>query len=342
MRPSTAMVRLRVDAEQVWRFRLAQSGLHERCPPDDLARAAYGGLQDSAPRAAVISLHARAESVAPTSWEDPALVQIWFRGGADYVVPRAAVGVFTVGASPRDDARREALEHVADDVHRVLDGEMRRARDVYAALPAYERGFAIRAATTTGRIHLRWDASRIWLIPADRPDVDIEEARVELARRFVAWFGPASMQRFAWWTGLDVSDVRPQWEALTGELTSVECFDEERFVRTVDVDRLQRPPRALGVRFVPHGDPLIKIDRELAPSDRRDEVFPRAGVKTAFWPVAGALLIDGVLAGSWARQQRRVTVNAWRRLDARERDAVEGEASSLPIAGRAPASVRFI
>ena len=68
--------------------------LVERPPPGSHKIAAVGGLQDSAPRAALFALHARMEHVGAGSWEDPSLVQIWFRM-ADYVVPRRDVGVFT-------------------------------------------------------------------------------------------------------------------------------------------------------------------------------------------------------------------------------------------------------
>jgi hypothetical protein len=200
----------------------------------------------------------------------------------------------------------------------------------------------VRAVAPTGRVHLRWDACKIWLIPAERADADIEEARVELARRFVRWFGPVTMKRFAWWTGLDRRDVRPQWKALEGELSEVEAFGEERFVLEEMIDVLRDPPPATGVRFIPHGDPLIKIDREIVPSDRVDEIFPNPSRKAAFWPVSGALLIDGNFVGSWARQQRKVTVNAWRELSGAERDEVEREALALPIAGRTAPSVAFI
>lgn len=332
------MAKIRLAERDVLRYRLATSGLDARLPSTRLARAAYAGLQDSAPRAALISLHARVADVQPASWEDPSLVQIWFRGGADYVVPRADVGLFTIGASSRDPERVAALEAVADDALRVLGGRMRHVREVNEALPQYERGFAIRAAATTGRLHLRLDASSILLIPAERPDVDVEDARVELARRFVRWFGPVTQRRFAWWTGLERADIEPTWRALAGELTAVEALGEERFVLTEAVDVARD---GSGVRFVPHGDPLIKIDRELVEASRRDEIFPRPKFKTAFWPVAGALLIDGVFAGSWARQQRRVTVNPWRTLSSEEREDVEREALSFPIPGRGSPAVRF-
>jgi hypothetical protein len=47
------------------------------------------------------------------------------------------------------------------------------------------------------------------------------------------------------------------------------------------------------------------------------------------WP--GALLVGGVVAGTWRRSGAVVTVQPWRRLSREERDAVEVEAATLPL-----------
>ena len=75
---------IELSAADVLRFRATASHLDRRLAPGAYAAAAWGGLQDSIPRAGLTSLHARVESTAPDAWEDPSLVQIWFRGGADY------------------------------------------------------------------------------------------------------------------------------------------------------------------------------------------------------------------------------------------------------------------
>src|SRR5215208_1228080 len=99
------------------RFRARATHLDEKLPAGSFARAAWGGLQDSVPRGGVIALHARVEGTTPESWEDPSLAQIWFRGGADYIVPRADVGVFTLGSFPRDKVRGDQLQRLADEIH---------------------------------------------------------------------------------------------------------------------------------------------------------------------------------------------------------------------------------
>ena len=59
--------RLELTREQILAFRRRVGGLDERLPagPESLRRAAWAGLQDSMPRAAVLSLHARVDGVEP-------------------------------------------------------------------------------------------------------------------------------------------------------------------------------------------------------------------------------------------------------------------------------------
>lgn len=327
------MTTRRVGREAVLRYRARASHLDAKLASDALASAAWGGLQDTAPRAAVVSLHARVADVGPRSWDDPSLVQIWGPRGADYVVPRADVDVFTIGRLPRDPQWCRELESLADDVHRVLDGRTLEVREVSRALP--ELGHSKRLTAITGRVHIRWDASRIWAIPIDRPASDPDSARLELARRFVHWFAPVTMARFAWWAGIEPADARRTWSALERELEDVEIDGETRAVLAADAEALTGAGPIEGVRLLPHGDPLLKIDRELVVGDPalRLETFPRPGTKTAFWPVSGGVLIDGEVAGSWARQQRRVTVHPWMKPSPRLREAIEREALSFPIAG---------
>ncbi|MEZ0240041.1 MAG: hypothetical protein ACAH65_04515, partial [Chloroflexota bacterium] len=112
----------KVTRDQVLRYRARVSHLDEKLPAGSFAKAAWGGLQDSVPRAGVISLHARVRDTKPDSWDDPSVVQIWFRGGTDYIVPRADAGIFTLGSYPRDPERAAEAERLADDIHRVAGG----------------------------------------------------------------------------------------------------------------------------------------------------------------------------------------------------------------------------
>ena len=68
---------LRVARQQILAFRRRSGSLDERLPKraESLRRAAWAGLQDSMPRAALLSLHARVEGVEPSTWEHPSLTQ---------------------------------------------------------------------------------------------------------------------------------------------------------------------------------------------------------------------------------------------------------------------------
>ena len=67
-----------------------------------LGRAAWAGLQDSMPRAALLSIHARVDGTTPTAWSDPSLVQVWGPRYSAYVIAAADRAVFTA----RSPARR--------------------------------------------------------------------------------------------------------------------------------------------------------------------------------------------------------------------------------------------
>jgi hypothetical protein len=321
--PALGKTVVRVDRERVLRFRARAGHLHERLPATSIAAAASGGLQDTAPRAALVALHARVAGAAADSWENPALVQIWFRG-ADYVVPRADVGVFTLGCLPRDPDRQRDLERLADDVHRVLDGEARHAREVYAEL-GRELTFLVRAAAVTGRLHIRWDASTIRIIGADRPKIEPEEARLELARRFLRWFAPATRERFRWWAGISKPDAAATWAALEPDLVEVEFAGRTGHVLQENVSALRRARPIEGARLLPSDDPFQKIDVDLLVPDEQ----LRTQTRPKF--VSQAMLLDGEVAGVWHRQARKVRLVPWRRMNEPAREAFEGEAMSLPI-----------
>ena len=60
---------LKLTRQQILAFRRRVGGLEERSAPGpaSLQQAAWAGLQDSMPRAALLSLHARIEGIEPTA-----------------------------------------------------------------------------------------------------------------------------------------------------------------------------------------------------------------------------------------------------------------------------------
>ena len=273
-----------IPISRVLAYRARATRLDAKLPPGSFAAGAWGGLQDSVPRSGVMSLHARVEGVQPDSWEDPSVVQIWFRG-ADYIVPRDDAGIFTLGTYPRDPERAAAIEKVADDVHRVTEGRTVKVADVWESL-ALEHPTAIRSSSISGRVHIRWDASSIWLIPVPRPDIDVEDARRELARRFFHWLGPATKADLARWTGVTARDATATWTEIEAELAPVEVNGTPRFMLAADLEDLQRAEPITGVRLLPMDDPYTKLDKELLlpDADLRLQVLPLYGTGPGYAP----------------------------------------------------------
>jgi hypothetical protein len=336
-----------VTVEQVLWYRARVSHLDGKVPVRSIAKAAWGGLQDSVPRGGVISLHARVEGTKPDSWEHPSLVLSWFRGGADYIDPRRDVGIITLGCLPRDPNRMAELERLADDIHRVTDGQTMLVREVAerighrnAADPLHPR-----AVSTTGRVHIRWNASNIWLIPVERPAIDPEDARRELARRFLHWYGPTTRQPLASWTGVKPADAAETWKAIEPELAEVQverstgASPERRFTLEADMEALEHSEPIQGVRLLPQDDPFTKFDHDLLVADERLRLraLPRTGQSPGYIP--GSILVDGRIVGAWQRRQRKVTLHPFSKQSPSVREAIEHEALSMPIAGPTNPSV---
>ena len=72
-----------------------------------LRRAAWAGLQDSMPRAALLSLHARLADVEPSTWEHSSLAQLWGPRYSTYVVPKRDFALFSLGRLPESGKGRD-------------------------------------------------------------------------------------------------------------------------------------------------------------------------------------------------------------------------------------------
>ncbi|MDQ1397722.1 MAG: hypothetical protein QOG64_2981, partial [Acidimicrobiaceae bacterium] len=246
-----------------WR-RLVVTHAVARLPSGRYHDATLGGLQDSSPRAALLALHARMEGVGPDAWEDPSLAQIWLRG-ADYLVPRRDLGVFTLGTLPRDERLVQALEGLADAVLATLDGDRADSRLVGERLAGLPNPTMVRAASATGRVHIRWDTRRTEIIAADRPALDPGEARVELARRFLHWHGPANSNHFARWAGISRVDADRTWDSLSLEIVPVAVETRPRWMLAADLDALLAIEPPAGPRLLPPGDPCLFMPDGPAP-----------------------------------------------------------------------------
>jgi len=323
--------RLRVTRQQILAFRRRVGALDERLPmgAQSLRRAAWAGLQDSMPRAALLSLHARVAGVEPSTWEHPSLAQLWGPRYSTYVVPKRDFALFSLGRLPENAKGRLRAERMAELLRAHLGGTRMTDRQV-----GRERGVGneIRYAATTGTVAIRWEGARaptIWTVAS--PEVDPADARRELARRYLHIFGPATADGFARWAGISRRSATDAFASLEASLLPVRSPLGDEWLLADDEPAIRAGDTVAAARLLPSGDAYFLLDgaeRELlVPSeDQRQRLWtPRV------WP--GALLVEGEIRGTWRRAQHTVRIEAWTRLSRGTRDAIETEATGLPLPG---------
>jgi hypothetical protein len=325
--------RLKLSREQILAFRRRVGALDERLPPGaaSLRRAAWAGLQDSMPRAALLSIHARVSGTEASTWEDPSLVHIWGPRFSTYLVPKEDHWVFSLGRLPEDEKGRRVAEQVAAEIRAVLAG--RRMDHHEAAAPLGWNPNPFRYAAATGTVLIRWEGARaplVWSVPA--PDVDPAEAALELARRYLHVFGPTTPLSFTDWAGIATKRGPLIFEALASSLIPVRTPLGDAWALKRDEAALRaKVDEPAAARLLPSGDAYFLLqgaDRELLVPESNQ----RAKLWTSrVWP--GAVLVNGDIVGIWRRANANVSIELWRPLSTKEREAVEIEAASLPLPG---------
>ncbi len=218
--------RLELSRSQILSFRRRAGALDERLPmaPKSLRLAAWAGLQDSMPRAALLSIHARVEGTGSTTWEHASLVQLWGPRFSDYVVAATDLAVFSLGRLPEHARRRARAHDTALRLHAFLEG--RRMPFGEAGRGMGVEPNSLRYATATGTVLLRWDGTRqpvIWAV--ERPDMEPAHARLELARRYLHIFGPGTAASFAKWAGIHGAAANSAFEGLARQAHTREHTD---------------------------------------------------------------------------------------------------------------------
>jgi hypothetical protein len=272
----------------------------------------------------------------------PRTHQTWGPRFNAYAVPRDDLAVFTLGRLPAGGTRLARARDLAARLRETLDGRRVSLREA-ARLTGERDPNCLRYAAPTGTVAIRWDGARepeVWNVPA--PAVEPGQARLELARRFLHVFGPATAEAFAGWAGLRGAEGSGAFAGLGRELTRVGTPIGEAWILSRDEPLFRTAPGpAAPVRLLPSGDTWFLLQgaqRELLVPDerRRGELWT-----SRVWP--GALLVSGETAGTWRRAGAVLTVQPWRRLSRAERAAVDTEARALPLPGidRSP-EVRWV
>jgi hypothetical protein len=335
----------------ILRLRLENHGL-ARAPfrkPEDVV-AWFGAVQAQDYLGALWALGLRTRAATQASVEDAetrrAIVRTWPMRGTLHFVTAADARWMTQLLAPRVIARSTARLKREVDVDAVVVG---RAREVVTrALEGgqrlergelYERLEARRIGTARSRgLHiLLWLAMEGTIclagrhakqhtfalldewIPKTRP-LDRDAALAELARRYFTSHGPATRQDLMWWAGITAKDAGAGIDGAKSGLASERIGGEEYWWRPA------RAARRTGA------GPLVKLlpgydEYTVAYRERELLVAPGSRRMAALGLLSPVVVIDGLVAGNWRRTltggKVRITAQLRRRLDARERTALE-------------------
>ena len=281
------------------------------------------------PRAALLSIHARVSGTGSSSWEDPSLVQLWGPRFNVFVVAACDLAVFSLGTLPDDAKGRGRAEDLAARLNAVLGGARMTYGEAGRALGVHPN--SLRYAAATGTVLIRWDGARlatVWTVPP--PEAGPLDARLELARRYLHIYGPATPEAFAKWAGIGRRHGVAAFEALGTSVAPVQTQVGDAWILGHDEAAFRAAPGPVApARLLPSGDAYF-----LRYGADRDLLVPDTGQRGALWTPRvwpGALLVGGEIAGTWRRADAVMTVQPWRRLSRAERDAVVAEAESLPL-----------
>ena len=154
-------------------------------------------------------------------------------------------------------------------------------------------------------------------VPASKT-IDRDEALAKLTRVYFRSHGPATLQDFAWWSGLNVTDAKHGLELI------------ERGVERVTIGEkvywsLRSSEAAADASYSAHLLPVYD-EYYVAYKDRQSVFDPRdAQPSLTNWDLLGpTMIIDGIAAGTWKRtsDKKSIEVEFTRALKKTERVAV--------------------
>jgi hypothetical protein len=123
-----------------------------------------------------------------------------------------------------------------------------------------------------------------------------DAALAELARRYFTTRGPATLDDFAWWSGLAKSDARRGVEAATSELRHESTHGKSSWTAAAERTTRIRAPLA---HLLPNYDEFVVGLKDRSASGAR---LASAGVKPRTSALLGhSLVVNGQIVGGWQR-----------------------------------------
>jgi hypothetical protein len=312
--------------------------------------------------AAELQVGVRADStvqdVRAALWKHKSLVKTWVMRGTLHLIPAADLPLYTAAMSTRwihinkswlkfIGLTEPVLLKLVREIGEVLDGTPVTREEIIKAVGKGHSarvhevlrsgwGGMLKPAARNGL--LCFGPSRGQSVTFVRPEkwlgswhtVDPDVALVEVARRYLRAYGPASKQDFARWWGNWPGVGTAAWAGLESELVPVSIEGTHTEMLARDLDSLAKSPPASSVQLLPLFDPYLlgHVNRE-----HLYEAIHRSRVsRTAGW-ISAVVLVDGRVAGTWthsaAKQTLSIKVDPFQRLAPKTLAAIRRRADSL-------------
>jgi Winged helix DNA-binding domain len=279
--------------------------------------------------------------------EERSIVRLGAMRGSGYFIPTELVPV-VVGATSMRRERifrdivgklmdRRTYESLAKKVEKVVEGREITTADIRKEVGDERFGehfrYVVQLMSTECRLIVTrtsgtWRSNRTfnalwsdWLPDVDPFAMDEDTARTRLAEMYFAAHGPATVEDFAWWSGL-------------GKEAASKAAD-------IEMPKQSGASTPKGVRLLPIWDGLFLTYKDrspVIPDGFYDHVYDRSGNPTS------VLLVDGVAAGQWdltiergnhevkVAPFRTFTAGTWKLIDAEiERLATALDASDMKV-----------
>ena len=179
----------------------------------------------------------------------------------------------------------------------------------------------------------RYAVATDWL-GVHQPEIDIDKARAHVSRRYLAAFGPASIDDLVAYVGRGRGGIGAWRDAITALGNEVIELRDERGRTLLDLESGPRPGAAVEAppRLLARWDSLLLSHAPKA-RDRIIDDRRRAAVFSKNADVLPTMLIDGKVAGTWELTRTdgtaRIKLRPFGRLAAADRLALEAEAERM-------------
>ncbi len=152
--------------------------------------------------------------------------------------------------------------------------------------------------------------------------MDRDEALTELTKRYFSSRGPATIQDFAWWSGLTISDMKAGLEMSKADLASETTGDKTYWLSRQQADNSTPTDLSQSAYLLPKYD-----EYGIAYKDRKDITEPaynrrEEGSKLSVVPMMPQVAVGGKISGGWKRTLKKnevlVETSLYRALTAAE------------------------